>query len=128
MDLEIQDTGPLTTISLLPCVSAPTLSCEWSPYTDGLGDDETMIGDYSQAECANECISRSRLNPNINGATIGNNNGKCWCEIGMKSQVSDSRYTSCFFRGEICRDIAIYCAKEYLLSGLSLTMLWVLIF
>ena len=74
--------------------------CAWLTSTDGQGDSETNIGLKTENECAKECAARKVSDQRINGATIRKSDGKCWCEIGMKKQTSDSTYNSCFLPGK----------------------------
>ena len=74
--------------------------CAWLTSTDGVGDDETSIGFLTENECAKQCAARKVSDQRINGATIRKSDGKCWCEIGMKKQTSDSTYNSCFLPGK----------------------------
>ena len=74
--------------------------CAWLTSTDGQGDDEVSIGFLTENECAKQCAARKVSDQRINGATIRKSDGKCWCEIGMKSQTSDQTYKSCFLPGK----------------------------
>jgi len=76
----------------------PTVSCTWTAYTSGDGQ-EVQIGAFKSDpnQCAVQCYQKSQTNQQINGAMVRNSDRMCWCQLGMSKKVHNQQFTTCIF-------------------------------
>jgi hypothetical protein len=68
---------------------------------DGVGGREVKIGMQTGNDCVRACIKYKKSNGNVNGVTLlSSNEPGCYCEIGMSSRNSDSKYKTCFLKNQ----------------------------
>merc|ERR1711890_17857 len=70
---------------------------------DGRGGEELYLKEVKDADnCEKACISLKKYSNAINGVTIqpcdscGDRKAYCWCEMGMNSITSSTKYRTCY--------------------------------
>ena len=67
---------------------------------DGIGGIEDYIGLAADpADCVKKCNEKSKLDPQINGATVDTLTGtECYCEHSMTERNNRTTWKSCIFK------------------------------